>query len=48
MRISQTITAAALVLTPDGVTATEQAVHHCEQWASVHELTDQLRRYGRL
>src|SRR5207248_5870864 len=38
---------AALVLTPDGVTATEQAVHHCEQWASVHELTDQLRRHGR-
>ena len=38
---------AALVLTPDGVTDIEQAVHHCEQWTSVRELTDQLRRYGR-
>jgi 2-methylcitrate dehydratase PrpD len=39
---------AALVLTLDGVTDIEQAVNHCEQWTSVRELTDQLRRYGRL
>jgi len=39
---------AALVLTPDGVTGTEQAVNNSEQWTSVRELTDQLRRYGRL
>jgi 2-methylcitrate dehydratase PrpD len=39
---------AALVLTPDGATGVEQAVNHCEQWTSVRELTDQLRRYGRL
>ena len=38
---------AALVLTPDGVAGIEQAVHHCDQWTSVRELTDQLRRYGR-
>ena len=38
---------AALVLTPDGVTSIEQTVNHCEQWTGVHELTDQLRRYGR-
>jgi 2-methylcitrate dehydratase PrpD len=39
---------AALVLTPDGVTGIEQAVNRCDQWTSVRELTDQLRRYGRL
>ena len=39
---------AALVLTPDGVTGIEQTVNSCEQWTSVRELTDQLRRYGRL
>ena len=38
---------AALVLTPEGVTGIEQAVHHCDQWTSMRELTDQLRRYGR-
>ena len=38
---------AALVLTPDGVTGIEQAVNHCDQWTSVRELTDQLRRYSR-
>ena len=37
---------AALVLTPDGVTGIEQLVNHCEQWTSVRELTEQLRRYG--
>ena len=39
---------AALVLTLEGITATEQAVHHCDQWTSVHELTDQLRRHSQL
>jgi 2-methylcitrate dehydratase PrpD len=39
---------AGLVLTPDGVTGCEQAVNRCDQWTSVRELTDQLRRYGRL
>ena len=39
---------AALVLTPDGVTGIEQTVNSCEQWTGVRELTDQLRRYGRL
>jgi 2-methylcitrate dehydratase PrpD len=38
---------AGLVLTPEGVTSIEQAVQQCEQWTSVRELTDQLRRYGR-
>ena len=38
---------AALVLTPDGVAGIEQAVNHCDQWTNVHELTDQLHRYGR-
>ena len=38
---------AALVLTPEGVTGIEQAVHRCDQWTSMRELTDQLRRYGR-
>jgi 2-methylcitrate dehydratase PrpD len=39
---------AALVLTPDGVTGVEQAVNHCDQWTSVGELIDPLRRYGRV
>jgi hypothetical protein len=38
---------AALVLTPDGIAGIEQAVNHCDQWTTVRELTDQLRRYGR-
>jgi hypothetical protein len=38
---------AGLVLIPDGVTGIEQAVNRCDQWTSVRELTDQLRRYGR-
>ena len=37
---------AGLLLTPEGVTAIEHAVQHCEQWTSVRELTDQFRRYG--
>lgn len=38
---------AGLVLTPEGVTRIEHAVQHCDQWTSVRELPDQLRRYGR-
>jgi 2-methylcitrate dehydratase PrpD len=38
---------AGLVLTPEGVTHIEHAVQHCDQWTSVRELPDQLRRYGR-
>jgi len=39
---------AGLMLTPEGVTGIEQAVNQCDQWTSVCELTDQLRRSGRL
>jgi hypothetical protein len=39
---------AALILTSEGVMAIEKAVDDCEQWASVGELTDTLRRYARL
>ena len=38
---------AGLVLMPDGITSIEQAVNRCDQWTSVRELTDPLRRYGR-
>ncbi len=38
---------AGLVLSPAGVTAVEQAVDRCEEWRSVRELTDLLRRYGK-
>ena len=38
---------AGVVLTPAGVIEVEQAVDRCEQWASIHELTDLLRRGGR-
>ena len=38
---------AGLVLIPDGITSIEQAVNRCDEWASVRELTDQLRRYSR-
>jgi 2-methylcitrate dehydratase PrpD len=37
---------AGLVLVPEGVTGVEQAVNRCDQWTSVRELTEQLRRYG--
>ena len=37
---------ASLVLTPDGVTAIEQAIDQCDRWSSLRELTDQLRRHG--
>ena len=39
---------AALVLTPDGVAGLEQAINHCDQWTNGRELTDHLRRCGRL
>ncbi len=39
---------AGLVLTPEGVTDIEHAVHQCDQWTSVRALTDHLRRDGRL
>ena len=39
---------AGVVLTPAGAIAVEQAVDRCEQWAGVHELTDLLRRSGRI
>jgi 2-methylcitrate dehydratase PrpD len=38
---------AGLVLTPDGVAQIENAVDRCEQWITVRELTDALRRHGR-
>jgi 2-methylcitrate dehydratase PrpD len=38
---------AGLVLTSDGVAHIEKAVDRCEQWATVRELTDVLRRHGR-
>ena len=34
-------------LTAEGVTAIERAVDRCDEWASVRELADGLRRYGR-
>jgi 2-methylcitrate dehydratase PrpD len=37
----------AVVLTPEGVAKVEEAVERSEQWTSVRELTDLLRRYGR-
>lgn len=38
---------AGVVLTPGGVAHVEQSVDRCDEWASVRELTAQLRRYGR-
>lgn len=38
---------ARLVLTPEGVAKVEQAVDRSEQWASVRELPELLRRYGK-
>ncbi len=38
---------AGFVLTPEGVKEVEQAVDRCEQWQSVCELTDRLRRHGK-
>jgi 2-methylcitrate dehydratase PrpD len=38
---------AGLVLAPEGVAKIEQAVDRCEHWASVRELPELLRRYGK-
>ena len=38
---------AGLVLTPEGVAKVEHAVDRCEQWNSVRELTDMMRRHGK-
>ncbi len=38
---------AGFALTPEGVTKVEEVVNRCEQWTSVRELTEQLRRCGR-
>jgi 2-methylcitrate dehydratase PrpD len=38
---------AGVVLSSEGVAAVEQAVDRCEEWHSVHELTEVLRRHGR-
>ena len=38
---------AGVVLTAEGVAAVEAAVDRCEQWSSISELTNLLRRYGR-
>lgn len=35
------------VLSPEAVARAEQMVERCEEWASVRELTDELRRHGR-
>jgi len=39
---------AGTVLTPAGVAAVEQAVERCEEWKSVGDLPDLLRRSGRV
>ena len=38
---------AGVVLLPEGVGAVESAVDCCEDWQSIAELTELLRRYGR-
>ncbi len=38
---------AGVVLIPEGVSRVEDAVDRCEEWQSVDELTELLRRYGR-
>jgi 2-methylcitrate dehydratase PrpD len=38
---------AGVVLTLEGITGIERAVDRCEQWASVRELAERLRRHGR-
>jgi 2-methylcitrate dehydratase PrpD len=38
---------AETVLTPEGAAQVEAAVDRCEEWASLGELTDLCRRYGR-
>ena len=38
---------ASVVLHADGVSSVENAVDHCEEWQSVGELSELLRRHGR-
>ena len=38
---------AGIVLRPEGVSSVEAAVDRCEQWQSIAELTEPLRRFGR-
>jgi 2-methylcitrate dehydratase PrpD len=38
---------AGVVLHPEGVTSVENAVDRCEEWQSIAELTELLRRHGR-
>jgi 2-methylcitrate dehydratase PrpD len=38
---------AGTALTSEGAAHLEEAVDHCEEWTSLAELTDLLRRYGR-
>jgi 2-methylcitrate dehydratase PrpD len=38
---------AGVVLRPDGVSSVENAVDRCEEWQSIAELTEPLRRFGR-
>jgi 2-methylcitrate dehydratase PrpD len=38
---------AGVVVRPEGVSSVEDAVDHCEQWQSIAELTEPLRRFGR-
>ncbi len=38
---------AGVVLVPEGVAAVENAVDRCENWQSIAELTEPLRRHGR-
>jgi 2-methylcitrate dehydratase PrpD len=38
---------AGVVLTSEGAARVEEAADHCEDWRSLDELTELLRRYGR-
>jgi 2-methylcitrate dehydratase PrpD len=38
---------AGVVLRPEGVSSVEDAVDRCEEWQSISELTELLRRHGR-
>jgi len=38
---------AGVVLRPEGVSSVEDAVDRCEEWQSIAELTELLRRHGR-
>ena len=38
---------AGVVLRPEGVSSVENAVDRCEEWQSIAELMEPLRRFGR-